>query len=705
VFSFLFLLFVLSAPSVRAATNVSGAIAADTVWALSGSPYVVVGNVTVQGTDGADGITTLTIEPGAQVRFNGTYSGLTIGGSTGASGALMAQGTVENPILFTSHKTVPAAGDWGKIQFANTSDDATSVMNHCVVEYGGNPGAIYLLNASPAIQNSTIRHGRYAAIYIAGSGSGTAVIRCNTFTLNARGIYSSAKPAPQLAQNNFIANSTHGIYHTGGGILTAENNWWNSVHGPNTGGDITYGNVDTNPWSPAQNQCNELAPNLPPNPPAAPSPADNAVRVTATNGVKLVWTCTDPNVLDTLRYDLFWGTAADALTPLASDLASNTYTQSGASLGTTYYWKVVAKDDKGAATAGPVWHFTTTGDSPDLIVSGLSTEPAGHIQTGQNVTLTATVQNIGTGPVVDAFAVEFKLDGTIIATPAIGDVLLAGQSQIASTSFICNSGDPSISVKADSASTVNETNEKNNQFIAQLSAVADNTPPTMTSSSPTDGAFLQQIQQISATLVDSQSAINMPAVASGFAVTNSAQNPISGTVQSTGNTFTFVPITLPLADDTYKAHLTATDIHGNTRPFSFSFTIDTAPPAKPVITGGTVASGVIQARPVQNTADQFIVKLTGTRDADTSVWIGNARHVTVGSAAWSSPLTLEPDSNAFEVWLVDRAGNRGASEWVDIAISTGSGIIYEYNAAGRLKRVSQSEEVNPPCFIMQSRMF
>ena len=45
-------------------TDVSGAISVDTTWTLAGSPYVVVGDVTVEPD------ITLTIEPGVQVRFN-----------------------------------------------------------------------------------------------------------------------------------------------------------------------------------------------------------------------------------------------------------------------------------------------------------------------------------------------------------------------------------------------------------------------------------------------------------------------------------------------------------------------------------------------------------------------------------------------------------------------------------------------------------
>ncbi|MBN1141608.1 MAG: hypothetical protein JXB25_07440, partial [Deltaproteobacteria bacterium] len=66
-------------------TQVSGTITTDTTWNLAGSPYIVTGALRVQGTDGADGVTTLTIQPGVEVRFNAQRS-LSIGNSSGSPG-------------------------------------------------------------------------------------------------------------------------------------------------------------------------------------------------------------------------------------------------------------------------------------------------------------------------------------------------------------------------------------------------------------------------------------------------------------------------------------------------------------------------------------------------------------------------------------------------------------------------------------------
>jgi hypothetical protein len=136
-------------------TTISSNITADTAWTLAGSPYIVTGNITVQGSTSAGA--TLTVEPGVVVKFNsGRY--MNIGSSSGNPGALVAQGTAANPILFTSNQATPTAGYWSNIRFNNTADDGTSILEYCAIQYAGSGslGAVYISQASPAIRNCTI---------------------------------------------------------------------------------------------------------------------------------------------------------------------------------------------------------------------------------------------------------------------------------------------------------------------------------------------------------------------------------------------------------------------------------------------------------------------------------------------------------------------------------------------------------------------
>lgn len=85
-------------------------------------------------------------------------------------------------------------------------------------------------------------------------------------------------------------------------------------------------------------------------------PAINTVLSTTT--VVLKWNATDVDATDVLTYDLYFGT----INPPTSKIAENTATKT---LDVTlepakeYFWKVVAKDNKGGETIGQVWKFKT----------------------------------------------------------------------------------------------------------------------------------------------------------------------------------------------------------------------------------------------------------------------------------------------------------------------------------------------------------
>ncbi|MBW1706406.1 MAG: hypothetical protein JRJ86_14755, partial [Deltaproteobacteria bacterium] len=86
---------------LHAETYVSGTISAHTTWTLTGSPYIVTGDITVHYSSYNNSTATLTIEPGVEVRFNagtGLYVGYYGGSGRKYYGALSAQGTDGSPI-------------------------------------------------------------------------------------------------------------------------------------------------------------------------------------------------------------------------------------------------------------------------------------------------------------------------------------------------------------------------------------------------------------------------------------------------------------------------------------------------------------------------------------------------------------------------------------------------------------------------------
>jgi hypothetical protein len=96
--------------------------------------------------------------------------------------------------------------------------------------------------------------------------------------------------------------------------------------------------------------------NNPPTTPSNPSPANDATGVNTS--LNLSWTAsTDPEG-DSISYDFYFGTSANP--PLVvSNLGGTSYSRSGLSNDTLYYWKVVAKDSHSNTTSSSVWSFRT----------------------------------------------------------------------------------------------------------------------------------------------------------------------------------------------------------------------------------------------------------------------------------------------------------------------------------------------------------
>ena len=85
------------------------------------------------------------------------------------------------------------------------------------------------------------------------------------------------------------------------------------------------------------------------------APTLNAT-VTETSTI-LEWNASDVDN-DPLTFDVYFGTAKIPVTIVASDQTSKTFNVNVTG-ATSYYWKVVVKDDKGGQTIGQVWNFKT----------------------------------------------------------------------------------------------------------------------------------------------------------------------------------------------------------------------------------------------------------------------------------------------------------------------------------------------------------
>ena len=98
-------------------------------------------------------------------------------------------------------------------------------------------------------------------------------------------------------------------------------------------------------------------PNSPPNIPSNPNPTNSATNVGINDD--LSWTGGDPDVGDTVTYDVYFGMTTPPTTKVSANQSGTTYNPGTMNYNTPYYWKIVAWDNHGASTAGSVWSFTT----------------------------------------------------------------------------------------------------------------------------------------------------------------------------------------------------------------------------------------------------------------------------------------------------------------------------------------------------------
>ena len=211
-----------------AQTNISGGTVSGT-WTLAGSPYLIHGSISIPNDS------TLNIQPGVTVKFQGKYKLL-------VQGRLLAIGSVIDTIIFTTDSTT---NGWRGIRFeTTTTNNDTSKIKYCKLEYGnigsgGNElygGDLFLNNFSKVvISNCHITNGKGfygSGIYCRHSSPnisnchinscGGDVIYCDTsgnpifsnniisYNIQGPGIY-CAHSSPTITNNTISHNGGYGI--------------------------------------------------------------------------------------------------------------------------------------------------------------------------------------------------------------------------------------------------------------------------------------------------------------------------------------------------------------------------------------------------------------------------------------------------------------------------------------------------------------
>jgi len=203
--------------SLFAATT-SGNLVADETWSGTVS---LTGDVTVPAE------LTLTIEPGTQIIFPALSDDTAGGQHTGLSelivyGSLVAAGTSDAPIRFTSDAAVKAKGDWGGVLISWGSGDKALQLEFGEIEYAAR-GIVWQASAgrhSGTIADSLVRYTGGDGIYVYNYNGGriTADLTANTVSNNdGRGVHLDTRgPSSQLTgsvtDNTIAGNGGNGLY-------------------------------------------------------------------------------------------------------------------------------------------------------------------------------------------------------------------------------------------------------------------------------------------------------------------------------------------------------------------------------------------------------------------------------------------------------------------------------------------------------------
>lgn len=156
-------------------------ITENTIWKSTCAYYI---DQSINVTNNA----TLTIEPGAQIKF-GQDVKLDVSYYSDSPGNIVAIGTKEKPIIFTAQATVKTKGDWDGLWLYKGAN--ASKFAYCVFEYaggygsGGGEGAITINHAkSVAIDYCTFKNNNSYGVLISQSPSALSSFSFNQFENN-----------------------------------------------------------------------------------------------------------------------------------------------------------------------------------------------------------------------------------------------------------------------------------------------------------------------------------------------------------------------------------------------------------------------------------------------------------------------------------------------------------------------------------------
>ena len=230
-------------------TTISGPISSDTTWSPDGGVYIIDSYFSVPS-----GVT-LTIEPGTIIKAKTTA----LGGPS-IYGNLIAEGTSELPIYFTSISddsiggdtgndatTTGAVGQWQGLYFKGGS---TGELDHVVVRYAGQGGfgfgdfiGIENDGGTLTIKNSLIDQNNQHGIW---QRAGVLVLE-NTVISNHLFGLTIWSGITTVISNDFVSNSQYGLHASGGDSLNlTDNNFIDNAKTAYVAASISFSHIGNN---------------------------------------------------------------------------------------------------------------------------------------------------------------------------------------------------------------------------------------------------------------------------------------------------------------------------------------------------------------------------------------------------------------------------------------------------------------------------
>ena len=127
---------------------------------------------------------------------------------------------------------------------------------------------------------------------------------------------------------------------------------------------------------------------------------------------------TDPDG-DAVTYDVYFGTEATPSTIVNSDQTGTTFAPA-LSGNTTYYWKVVAKDENGASSESTKWSFSTLNNAPALVTLTFPDNEASDAALDATLTWEASIDPDGDAVIYDVYFGTDVAPATIVSVDQPG---------------------------------------------------------------------------------------------------------------------------------------------------------------------------------------------------------------------------------------------------------------------------------------------